>query len=182
MGKPMSANDDQILEYEIQPAAYRLYDPRSPQVAERLIAIISAQMLEAQVEHIGSTAVPNCDGKGVIDLMLLYQPGQLEAAKAAVDGLGFQKWEGRDAFPDTRPVRLGAIMHDGTLFRIHVHLLSIDADEVARQRLFRDRLRTDPALVEGYVARKRAILADGITYGPDYATAKDEFIAAAVES
>src|SRR6478609_7945388 len=177
----MSANDNQILEYEIQPAAYRPYDPHSPEVAERLIAIITAQIPEAQVEHIGSTAVPNCDGKGVIDLMLLYEPGQLETAKAAVDGLGFQKWEGRDAFPDTRPVRLGAIVHDGTLFRIHLHLLANDAEEVARQRLFRDRLRVNPELVQGYVARKRAILDEGITYGPDYATAKDDFIAGAVE-
>lgn len=176
----MSAADDAILEYEFRPAGCYPYDPRSPEVAARLIALIGARMPDAQIEHIGSTAVPNCDGKGVIDLMLLYAPGQLETAKAAVDNLGFQKWEGRDAFPDTRPVRLGAIMHDGTYFRVHVHLLANDAEEVARQRRFRDRLRADPDLVAGYVARKKAILDEGITYGPDYANAKDAFIAEAV--
>lgn len=176
----MSAADDTILAYEFRPAGCYPYDPRSPEVAERLIVLIGARMPEAQIEHIGSTAVPNCDGKGVIDLMLLYEPGQLETAKTAVDSLGFQKWEGRDAFPDTRPVRIGAIMHDGTLFRIHCHLLASDAEEVARQRRFRDFLRADSELVKGYVARKRAILDDGITYGPDYANAKDEFIAGAV--
>ena len=161
----MSAADDTILEYEFRPAGCYPYDPRAPEVAERLIALIGARMPEAHIEHIGSTAVPDCDGKGVIDLMLLYEPGQLATAKAAVDGLGFQKWEGPDAFPDTRPVRIGAILHDGTVFRIHVHLLANDAEEVARQRRFRDRLRADPELVKGYVARKRGILDEASPMG-----------------
>lgn len=169
-----------IGQYEVRPAAYHPYDPRCPEVARRVIAMIASRLPEATVEHIGSTAVPGCAGKGVVDLMVVYPPGKLQDAKDAVDSLGFQHWEGPDAFGDDRPVRIGAVQYDGTEFRLHVHLIAADDPEVARQRAFRDKLRADPALVAAYCARKREILESGVTYGPHYADAKTEFIMGAV--
>ena len=168
--------DAAILSYEVRPAAVLPWDPRSPDVARRIIGLLAPVAPDATIEHIGSTAVPGCDGKGVIDVMLVYPPGGLEAAKAAVDALGFQRWEAPGAHPDTRPVRIGAIEHDGTVFRVHVHLLAPDSPEVAQQRQFRDRLRADPLLVADYIATKRAIIARGITWGPSFGEAKDDFI------
>lgn len=168
--------DSPILPYDVRPAAVLPWDPRSPEVARRLIALIEPVIPGATIEHIGSTAIPDCDGKGVIDLMLVYPAGGLAAAKAAVDGLGFQRWEAPGAHPDTRPVRIGAIEYDGTLFRAHVHLLAPDAPEVEQQRQFRDRLRADPKLVADYVATKRSIIARGITWGPSFGEAKSDFI------
>ena len=43
-------------------------------------------------------------------------------------------------------------------------------------RSFRDALRADPRLVEAYVARKREILAAGVTDSLDYAIAKGGFV------
>jgi GrpB-like predicted nucleotidyltransferase (UPF0157 family) len=165
-----------ILPYDIQPATYRPYDPRALQVAEIVKRLIEAEMPGIEVEHIGSTAIPGCDGKGVVDLMLLYQPGNLAEARAATERLGFVRFSTPDAFPETRPVMLGAIEYDDTLFRIHVHIIAADAQEVTDQRLFRDRLRADRSLVEAYVAKKREILERGITHGPSYADEKTEFI------
>jgi GrpB-like predicted nucleotidyltransferase (UPF0157 family) len=128
------------------------------------------------VEHVGSTAVPACAGKGVVDLMLLYPPGRLAAARDAVDGLGFQRHDRPGAFPEERPVRIGTLAYDGETFRLHVHVIAADSPEVAEQRRFRDRLRADPALVADYVARKRAVLAAGVTDGGTYNQGKDEFI------
>jgi GrpB-like predicted nucleotidyltransferase (UPF0157 family) len=165
-----------ILTYEIQPAAYRPYDPRAPFVAEMVKTLIEAEMPEVEVEHIGSTAIPGCDGKGVVDMMMLYQPGGLEESRETLERLGFVRFSAPDAHPITRPVYLGAIEHDETLFRLHVHIIAADAEEVANQRLFRDRLRADRALVDAYVAKKREILERGITHGPSYADEKTEFI------
>jgi GrpB-like predicted nucleotidyltransferase (UPF0157 family) len=167
-----------ILPYEVQPAGYHPYDPRSPAVADRLIALIAPKLRNATVEHIGSTAIPGCAGKGVIDLMVVYEPlpGALASVRLAVEDLGFEQWRAPKAHPDERPVMVGAVEHDGTIFRIHCHLIAPDAQEVTDQRTFRDRLRAAPALVAEYEAVKRAVLARGITYGPDYAEAKDEFI------
>lgn len=174
----MSATDHPVIQpYEIQPAAYRPYDPRAPRVAEIVKRLVEAEMLGVEVEHIGSTAIPGCDGKGVVDMMMLYQSGNLADARAAVERLGFVRFSAPDAHPESRPVMLGAIEYDGTLFRLHVHIIANDAEEVIKQRQFRDRLRSDRSLVEAYMAKKREILERGITHGPSYADEKTAFIA-----
>ena len=165
-----------ILPYEIQPAAYRPYDPRAPQVAAIVKDLIEAEMPGVDVEHIGSTAIPGCAGKGVVDMMMLYRPGNLAAARAAVERLGFVRFSAPDAFPESRPVMLGAIEYDRSLFRLHVHIIANDSKEVTEQRLFRDRLRADRSLVDAYTAKKREILKRGITHGPSYADEKTVFI------
>ena len=115
------------------------------------------------VEHVGSTAVPECTGKGVIDLMLLYGDGRLEEAKSLLEALGFQPQGSRDPFPESRPMRVGEIEFEGSMFRLHVHVIEMHSPEVAELRTFRDALRADPELVADYVARKRQIIASGVS-------------------
>ena len=164
------------IPYTDPEAAFRPWDPRCPAVARRVAELIEAGAPWATVEHVGSTAVPGCDGKGVIDLMLLYPPGRLTEARDLLDGLGFQRFTAPWAFPEERPVRLGTIEHDGTTFRLHVHVLATVAAEVADQRRFRDALRADPALVASYVARKRAVLDAGVETSDAYNKGKDAVI------
>ena len=166
----------EYVQYSDPVAAYRSYDPRCPAVAQRVINLITAQMPDATVEHIGSTAIPECDGKGVVDLMLLYPPGRLAAGRETLDRLGFQRHDRPGAFSDDRPVRIGTIDHDGETFRLHVHVIAADAPEVVHQRAFRDTLRADPTFVAEYVARKRAVLAGGVSDSNDYNLGKDDFI------
>jgi GrpB-like predicted nucleotidyltransferase (UPF0157 family) len=162
--------------YDLQPAAYRPYDPRYPEAASLVASMIRDDMPSVRVEHIGSTAVPGCGGKGNVDLLLLYPTGELARARDTLDAMGFQRWSGRDAFPESRPVRIGTIEHDAVVFRLHVHVVAEDSAEVAEQLEFREALRADSALVRTYEAHKREVIAAGITYGPDYARAKETFI------
>ena len=135
---------------------------------------------ELVVEHIGSTAVPGLGGKGVIDLMVLYPTGGLERARAVLDQLGFQRQSTRDPFPESRPMRLGAIQFEAETFRLHAHVISADDDEAAGLRGFRDRLRDDAQLRAAYVERKRAILDAGVTDSVAYSYAKHDFIQSAL--
>src|SRR5262245_61747455 len=48
------------------------HDPRTAVVAQRVAEMITARLPAVSVEHIGSTAVPGCAGKGVVDLLLVY--------------------------------------------------------------------------------------------------------------
>jgi GrpB-like predicted nucleotidyltransferase (UPF0157 family) len=166
----------EYIRYADPADAFRPYDPRCPAVARRVAGLIRARMPEARVEHIGSTAVPGCAGKGAVDLMLLYPPGRLAAARDAVDGLGFQRHVAPHAFGEERPVRIGTLAHDGTTFRLHVHVIAADAPEAAAQLRFRDTLRADPSLVAEYVARKRAALTAGAADSVAYNRAKEPFI------
>ena len=136
------------------------------------------------VEHVGSTSVPGCEGKGVVDVMIPVAPGQFEPVKALLDALGFQKQvapAGHEPWPESRPIRQGSLEHEGTRFNLHVHVIPADSPEVESHRRFRDRLREDPALRELYVARKREILAQGITNSGDYSEAKGSVIQGILE-
>ena len=165
-----------IERYEIKPAAFHVYDERWPGVARILIAEIESQDGRLRAEHIGSTSVPECGGKGVIDLIVTYRHGDLDIAKSALAKLGFQAQHGRDPFPESRPMREGSVAALGSSFQIHAHVIERDGEEHCRLSGFRDALRRDPALRLAYEADKKRILAAGITDSLDYCNAKSEFI------
>src|ERR1700722_8828267 len=115
--------------YESRPAACRDYDPRSATAARIVADLIVSQLPNCVVEHVGSTSVPGLAGKGIVDLMLLYPPGRLAAARETLDRLGFQRQTSRDPFPEERPMRVGSVEHDGERFLLHVHVIAADARE-----------------------------------------------------
>jgi GrpB-like predicted nucleotidyltransferase (UPF0157 family) len=162
--------------YKHRQAVCQDHDPRTAEVAKRVATSIRSILPGVLVEHIGSTSVPGCAGKGIVDLMLLYPEGQLEAARDALDALGFQRQTTRDPFPEDRPMRTGSLVHDGTTFLLHVHVIAASSPEAIELRWFRDRLRGDPDLVAAYVAAKRAIIASGVRDSLDYCVRKGEFV------
>jgi GrpB-like predicted nucleotidyltransferase (UPF0157 family) len=166
----------EIGEYQRMLAECNEWDPRAPSVAASLIDEITGRLPSLNVEHVGSTAVPDCAGKGVIDLMVIYGFGDLEPAKRVLDDLGFQRQTGRDVFPEDRPMRIGAVTYEETPFRVHVHVIAADSSEVEDLRSFRDRLTSDHDLMERYVALKRSIIGEGVRDSLDYSLAKGSFL------
>jgi GrpB-like predicted nucleotidyltransferase (UPF0157 family) len=162
--------------YEHLPAACLAYDPRAAEVAHLVGSLIEARLPGIVVEHVGSTAVPGCAGKGVVDMMVLYPPGRLAEVRDGLAELGFSRQTTRDPVPEDRPMRTGSVEHDGTRYRLHAHVLAADSPEVTAFRAFRDRLRSDPKLVAEYVACKRGIIAGGVTDSVDYSICKGEFV------
>jgi len=79
-------------------------------------------------------------------------------------------------------MRVGSMEYDGIRFRIHAHVIASDSPEVVELRTFRDRLRSEPMLLEQYVALKRKIITEGVTDSLDYSIRKAEFIAATLRS
>lgn len=167
-----------ILPYAILPPVYVEYDASAPDVAERVIELVGAAAPWARIDHIGSTAIPGCAGKGIIDLVALYPHGRLDAMRDTIDALGFQPQRTGHPFPEDRPMRVGAIEHRGHVYRLHMHVVAADSDEAQSLYRFRDVLRSDPALRDAYQAKKRAILHSGVESSNDYTHAKGEFISA----
>jgi ubiquinone/menaquinone biosynthesis C-methylase UbiE/GrpB-like predicted nucleotidyltransferase (UPF0157 family) len=167
--------------YEDRQAVCKDYDRRTAEVAQRVAASIRSHLPGVTVEHIGSTSVPGCAGKGIVDLMLLYPDGQLAAARDILDELGFQRQTTRDPFPEDRPMRTGAVVYDGTTFLLHVHVIVASSPEAEELRRFRDRLRADPDLVASYVAAKKALVASGVRDSVDYCIRKGEFVQRALQ-
>jgi GrpB-like predicted nucleotidyltransferase (UPF0157 family) len=165
-----------IGSYRPSAVEYLPYDSQARRVAAWVTEIILRSDGSLQIEHVGSTAVPGCWGKGIIDLLVLYAPNRLDAARKALDRIGFQRQSGDDPFPESRPMRVGSVEYFGRAYRVHAHVLEAGAAEARDLVRFRDLLRHDVALRRAYEAEKRGILARGITRSTDYSNAKGLFI------
>jgi len=170
-----------IETYINAPARYQEYDPSAPRVASLIAARIAEIEPKLVVEHIGSTAVPGCAGKGIVDLAILYDEGGLDRAKQVLDILDFQRQSTRDPFPESRPMRVGAISYAGQTYQLHAHVICSDSSEIIELRKLRDRLRADPELRAAYESRKREIIAAGVTDSVSYCEAKGSFIRQVLE-
>ncbi len=176
-------NDHPAIEpYLYPPAACDDYDPYAPTVAALVAGLITRRLPALSVEHIGSTSIPGCAGKGVVDLMVLPPPGHLEAAKRLLADLGFQPQPNANPHPESRPCRVGTIWYEGRPFRLHVHVIPPQSPEIEQQRAFRARLRADPQMVATYVAHKRAAIAAGHTDAARYNAGKESFIASVLHT
>lgn len=165
-----------IAPYNPRPLACHPYDPQAPEVASALNDLIRNLLPDVEVEHIGSTSVPGCAGKGFIDLMVLYRDGSLEEAKAGLATLGFQKQTSRDPFPEDRPMRVGSFTFKGSEYQIHTHVIDVNSTEAIELRAFRERLRQDAQLRDAYIAEKRRILEAGISDHVEYCIEKSVFV------
>jgi len=165
-----------ILLYSSLPAEFRDYDPDGVEVARLLQDAIQSADSQLQVDHVGSTSVVGCGGKGIIDLAVLYRKGHLARARTTLDRLGFQKQSGQEPFPEDRPMRVGSLKHNGRRFQVHAHVIAVDSDEYGELVWFRERLGRDASLRQRYEERKRAILAKGISDSVEYCHAKGEFV------
>ncbi|MFN8594524.1 MAG: GrpB family protein [Thermomicrobiales bacterium] len=160
------------------PASLRPWPPQAIAAGSRVIELIRAQIPDTLVEHVGSSSVPGCDGKGYLDFVIPYRDAaHLATINDRLCALGFGRQQNDDPFPESRPMRTGAFVHHGETFLLHVHVVPHESHEAEDLCRFRDALRADSTLAARYVAVKRAILASGITEGDEYARAKESFFA-----
>ena len=176
----MSISNIEVRKYMYRAAEYLPYDHESSRVAASVAQVIVSADGKFRVEHVGSTAVPGCWGKGIVDLIMLYPAGELDGAREILDRLGFQPQGGPEPFPDTRPMRVGTVEHLGRDYRVHVHVLEENCTEARDLIKFRDLLRGNVGLRRAYEMEKRAILSRGITQSTQYSKAKGEFIRTAL--
>lgn len=155
----------------------RPYDPRAATVAQDVGRRISQRLGPAvTVEHVGSTAIPGCDGKGVVDIMVVCPRGTVSTHAASLLELGLQRQSGGHQHGEDRPMREGAVHLDNTWFRLHVHVVEDGSDPVRAFRVFRDQLRADPELLRRYVEHKRQLVEGGVKERAAYSGAKAQFI------
>jgi GrpB-like predicted nucleotidyltransferase (UPF0157 family) len=162
--------------YSQHPARFLPYDPVAAEVASLISTEIHGVEPSLTVEHVGSSAVPGCAGKGVVDLAVCYSPGGLDAAKAALDRIGFQPQPGPDPFPESRPMRVGSAIVRGGVYQLHAHVIEQRSAEIVELLAFREALRADATMRRDYEARKQAIISDGVNDTAAYAEAKGGFV------
>ena len=159
-------------------ATFCQYDQRAPEVAEYLKGRIESHLAEVTIEHIGSTAIPDCPGKGVIDLMALYPAKHLNDILDLLLTMGFKRQgkEFRNRYPDDRPGLMGTFEFDGTSFLVYIHIIHKESYEVKRFRIFRDILKNNSKLLSEYICEKKRIISEGATDTDDYSEMKQTII------
>ena len=168
----------EILEYTEKVAKLKPYQQKFPVIAEILIEELRKALPGIEAEHVGSTSVPNCPGKGVLDIMVLFlSTAERETIKETHRSLGFQNQTTRDPFPEDRPMRVGSVLFEEESYPVHIHVISSHSGEVEELRSFREALKSSIQLRSEYAELKKGIIEKGITDTVDYAEAKATFIA-----
>ncbi len=161
--------------YDEAPVACRDADPRAAEIARQVAGLISRYLPTVRAEHVGSTAVPGCGGRGVVDLLVACKEGEFEKVNLLLERLGFCQG-GEVLFPSHPPPFRGAWDHNGDAFSLHVHVLPADTDTVDSIRFLRSCLRADAELTRAYVQHKRAIISAGATDEAEYCRQKAAFL------
>ena len=150
------------------------YDPAWPErfAAEREKIHGALGGRERLLEHIGSTSVPGLAAKPIIDVLLVVDDSADEASYLpALEAAGYALRVREPDWHEHRMLRTPAK-------DVHVHVYSPDAPEIARNLLFRDRLRTDAADRELYAATKRRLASRDWPTMQHYAEAKTAVVEA----
>jgi len=154
------------------------YSPAWPLEFERLRDRAAAAVgnLAIAIEHVGSTAVPGLAAKPVIDLVIVVEPQDVQAAIDRLTVIGYVHQgnlgvEGREAFGVPEGER-----------RHHLYVSPTDSEELRAQLAFRNRLRADPELAAEYEALKRELAWRFVDDRVGYTDAKTAFVTAASRS
>jgi GrpB-like predicted nucleotidyltransferase (UPF0157 family) len=148
------------------------YDSAWPGMAAAAIAELwpTLQAVVAEIEHIGSTAVPGLAAKPTIDLMAAA--ARLELVEEREDGLAALGYHRHfNGMVD----RLLYVRVAGDKRSHILHVVSLDTWPTRNQRLLRDYLRKHPDDAERYAQWKKTIAASGVRPG-DYAKAKTTLV------
>lgn len=136
---------------------FRPYNPDFPRLfgieKERLQGILGGGV---EIEHIGSTAVPELGGKGVIDISVATAKDKWIATSEELKTLGYE-YKKKDEGTESQRLFFMANLPDSELgTRIyHIHLTYPGSTELKREIGFRDYLRTHPEAVKEYADIKR---------------------------
>lgn len=127
------------------------------------------------IEHIGSTAIAETDGKGVIDIILVFN-NKHEINKAIKKLIKNGYHLSKNTVRNNRIFMSSAGTTESTLGDTHLHLTTKDSETHKNTILFRDYLINHPAKKQQYINLKYQILK---TVGGDrirYTQMKNEFI------
>jgi GrpB-like predicted nucleotidyltransferase (UPF0157 family) len=161
--------------YGDPPVTLQEFDPRAAEIARQIAGLIARHLPAVRAEHVGSTAVSGCGGRGIVDLLIAYPAGDAEIISCLLCRLGFSQG-GEPLFPSYPPTYRGTWTHNGDTFHLHVHLLPADSEEADSMRFFRSCLRADAELARAYVLQKRSIVAGGVSEDAEYCRQKAAFL------
>lgn len=139
---------------------------------EERIRISSHFKTALRIEHVGSTAIPNLGGKGIIDIAIAVNRKDMESASKQLQSLGY---EFRPVF--STPDRFYFLIYlpdpDEKNRRYHVHLTYPESDDWKGLLEFRDYLGNHPGEAQEYAEMKKHAALEANHEGEHYRKLKE---------
>jgi GrpB-like predicted nucleotidyltransferase (UPF0157 family) len=152
---------------------YHAYDPRLPEVFEKIKHLIQTASGAVRVEHIGSSSIPGVGGRNAVDIAVPVAEPQQPAIKRELYELGFE-----DApFPHYLPLLVGQIVHETKCYPILLYVVSPESPVLADWLAFRDYMCAHPDDARAYCSAKQEAVAKSKAGGQNYQDAKNPFLA-----
>ncbi len=127
-----------------------------------------------QIEHVGSTAVPGLDGKGIIDIGILTEKDNMASVSSILQNIGY---EFRPSFSTSDRLYFVAKLPDlkKGVRRYHIHLTYPDSPIWEELTGLRDYLIKHPVARNEYAKLKEKAVKAGLE-GEAYRKAKEPFL------
>lgn len=149
------------------------YDPRWPAIYETERALILTATSDfVNLEHVGSTAIPNQRAKPIIDMMAAVK--SLSELDNLLETLESLEYHVRDVGMKNRLFLRKEASKTGQVFHLHIVEQSTWAER--KERLFRDYLLAHPEAVKAYGALKDDLAVKYKNDSLKYTEAKTAFI------
>ena len=150
-------------------AEFHKYDKNSPYVFEKVKELLLEKIPDAQIDHVGSTAV-GCGGKGIIDMLSVHRKNVV----SRILKLGFK--EGKSPKDNSRRVFVGSVVYRRKRYNLHLHVMDPKHITVKNMILLRDYFRKHPAKVRQYENLKKKAISEGKTKNKEYNPVKGALI------
>lgn len=130
--------------------------------------------IKHEIQHFGSTSIPRTIGKGVIDIMIIFDDKKtILKAKKNLEKSGYfnrkKKKRGKRIFLASNPV-------ESQPYDAHLHLVKRGTPEHLKPLKFADSLRKSPRLVNQYNKLKLKLLHETKGNRPEYTERKSGFV------
>lgn len=134
---------------------FKPYSKRFPELFENeKQRIISGIKEKIDIEHIGSTAVPNLGGKGIIDIAIAVSKENIESISKQLQKLGYE-FKPHAGTPDRLFFLTDLPDDEAEVRKYHIHLTYLNSKDWKEMISFRDYLRGNPKEARKYAESKK---------------------------
>lgn len=131
---------------------------------------------EIQIEHVGSTAIPNMYGKNIIDILVGAKDNQeFEFIKKVLEKNNFI---GSEKSRDNVYQFFASTDSETGSGDVHIHLVIKDTDRFRDFIILRDYLLNNKEETRNYSNLKKKLISNGITERKEYKKQKSEYVTA----
>ncbi|PIG95276.1 GrpB family protein [Gloeocapsopsis sp. IPPAS B-1203] len=164
-----------LVSYQLTDSKVVPYNPKYPEIFQLVKALISIQLPNIEIEHIGSTAIPGIYAKPIIDILIPCSKQEFTDVLNKLKAIGFEDTPFAN-IPSDRPMLVARINFQQNFYNIHLHLTPEGSDVHLNNIFFREQLRQNPTLAQEYDRLKKAAVTFGIVEATAYNTYKSPFI------